>query len=153
MSHSPAGRPQRRSVVGAIAVLALGVVLAGCEGAFERPAFDSPRDPANGQLPPTPPNLRAEPVGCGGQGPLVTLTWGGDNAPGGFQLYRAARPDEDPGELVWTGRVRTCTDGGVTGLPALSSNTRYWYRVRSLDADGVPSLRSDSVSVLTETCP
>ena len=134
----------------------LVVALTACQGSFEAPSLTNPRDPANGDLPPTPAVIaQAEPC-LPSNPPTIKVDWSIANTPGltGFQIYRASSGAEDPGLLVASVAAdrRTFTDGTSPGVPGLSEQTTYWYRVRALDREGLPGLRSAPDSTTTFDC-
>jgi hypothetical protein len=131
--------------------------VAGCEGDFDPPVFDSSRDPANNQLPPTPTIDELESQSCTGGDPLVTLSWSIVDTTGiqGYQVYRSAAADIDPGNLIAavSSTQQEFTDGQpLPGLPGLAPDALYWYRVRALSRDGVPGFRSERDTVRTRAC-
>lgn len=144
----------------------IAVALAACQGSFDAPEFDNPRDPANGQLPLTP-EVDAAPclgLGCNSSScgpaacpPEIIVTWtidGDGSGLGGFQIYRAATRDEDPGTVIGSvGESERClVDGNLPGVPGPTAGATYWYRVRALSNTGVPSLRSAPDSVVAPAC-
>jgi hypothetical protein len=138
--------------------LAAGAVMIGCQGDFDPPAFNSPRDPSNNQLPPTPviDSVRVDNCGNGGL-PLAVLYWSILDTTGlqGYQIYRADTSSVDPGDLIAavSSAQRQFTDGRpLPGLPPLSIKTSYWYRVRALNRDGLPGLRSAPRVAVTDSC-
>ena len=138
------------------ALLATLLILAGCQGDFEPPALDSPRDPANGQLPPTP-TIRALTASCTDGDPQIQIEWSAADDPplAGFQIYRGRSLTEDPGTLIATVPpvARSFVDRAVAGMPGLAPNSLYYYRMRSLGQDGTPSLRSAAAARVTPPCP
>ncbi len=135
--------------------VAFAGAMAGCQGSFDAPRLNNPRDPANGQLPPTP-SASAQAQPCGPP-PTVLVSWTIADANGviGFQIYRAASTGEDPGILIASvdGAQRQITDGSLSGVPDLNERTTYFYRVRALAGGGIPGLRSNPVAVTTSDCP
>ena len=140
-------------IAGLLMALVLG---AACQGDFEPPALDSPRDPANGQLPATP-TISGLTTSCADGDPVIEVDWAAEEDPSltGFQVYRARSLEEDPGVLVATvgPAARSFVDGAVPGIPGLAPNALYYYRVRSLGPDGLPSLRSAAAARVTPPCP
>lgn len=160
--HGMFGRTSRASMLPVAclaAVLATVMVMISCQGDFDPPTFDNPRDPANNQLPPTPIIDSAVVDDCGNGGlPLVVLYWSILDTTGlqGFQIYRADTASVDPGDLIaaLSSSQRQFTDGRpLPGLPPLAAKTSYWYRVRSLNREGVPGLRSAPRVAVTDSCP
>jgi hypothetical protein len=149
----------RRSIAPvAFAGLALvpTLIFVSCQGTFDAPNLNNPRDPANEMLPPTPViNVTALPCLPMSQ-PRIRVDWTIQDTPEltGFQIYRAATAAEDPGLLVASvaASARTFDDGGSPGVPGLSERTTYWYRVRALGTQGIPGLRSASASTTTSDC-
>jgi hypothetical protein len=138
--------------------LLAAMVLAACQGNFAPPRLASPRDPANGQLPSTPRDVRAEARACEDGAPRLRVTWEFDPTPelGGFQIYRAETASEDPGLLIASSVPagdREFVDGAVPGPPPLAERMAYWYRVRALGTDDLPGLRSAPDSASAPDCP
>jgi hypothetical protein len=133
------------------------VMMSACQGDFDPPVFDNPRDPASNQLPPIPTAEAARSDTCSGDAPLVFLSWSLIDTTGiqGYQIYRSDSADIDPGDLIAAVSIsrREFTDGRpLPGLPGLDRRTPYWYRVRALSRDGVPGLRSAPIMVTTDSC-
>ena len=140
--------------------LGLGLVLVlfsmGCQGGFDPPALDNPRDPNNTDLPSVP-SVTASPRGCDHGVPEVRITWSvsmPQSEIAGFQIYRSSRENIDPGFLVAsTGAgARQFDDGALPGTSPLLENVTYWYRVRVLSTDGLASFRSQPASAVTANC-
>jgi len=127
----------------------------GCQGSFDPPALDNPRDPNNTDLPPVP-AVSATPSGCDDGVPVVRITWSVTQDPTitGFQIYRSSRENIDPGFLVAStgATTREFQDGTLPGTSPLLENVPYWYRVRVLGKDGLPGFRSQPDSALTPSC-
>ncbi len=147
---------RHRSRVGFLALAGLLLLGAACQGDFAPPVLDSPRDPANGLTPP-PPSISDLTVFCAGDEPQIRVQWTVVETTGlsGFQIYRSRSTGEDPGTLVASVPAdrRDFLDGAAPGIPGLSPNSVYYYRVRALGVDGVPGLRSQPSSRVTSTCP
>jgi hypothetical protein len=137
-------------------LLAAIALLAACQGDFEPPALDSPRDPANGQLPATP-DMTGLTASCVDGEPEIRIQWSAADDPllTGFQIYRGRSLSEDPGTLIATvpATARSFVDGAVGGIPGLAPNALYYYRMRALGRDGTPGLRSGAEATLTPPCP
>lgn len=137
-------------------LLAALALLTACMGDFEPPALDSPRDPANGQLPSVPVILDLT-ASCAGGEPEIQIEWSAadDTSLTGFQIYRGRSLTEDPGTLIATvpAAARSFVDGPVAGIPGLAPSSRYYYRMRALGRDGTPGLRSGAETDSTPPCP
>jgi hypothetical protein len=148
-----ARRALARGGLGLCVLAALGGL--GCQGGFDPPALDNPRDPNNTDLPPVP-SVSASATGCDDGVPVVRVTWSVSNDPSitGFQVYRSSRENIDPGFLVAaTGAgAREFMDGTLPGTSPLLENVPYWYRVRVLGANGLPGFRSQPDSAITPSC-
>jgi len=150
--------PPRHRSTGLLFIALLALTLsAACQGNFEPLALDSPRDPANSQLPATPMITGPPSASCADGVLTVRIEWSADDDQlfSGFQLYRGLSPADDPGTLVATIQpsARSFIDGAVAGIPGLAPRTLYYYRIRSLGPDGTPSLRSAAAAVVTPLCP
>jgi len=141
---------------GGLGLSMLAVVGAlGCQGGFDPPSLDNPRDPNNTDLPPVP-AVTATPIGCEDGVPVVRVTWSVTSDPSitGFQVYRSSRENIDPGFLVAaTGAsAREFRDGNLPGSSPLLESVPYWYRVRVLGTNGLPGYRSAPDSAITPSC-
>jgi len=127
----------------------------GCQGSFDPPALDNPRDPANTDLPPVP-AVTATSAGCDGGVPEVRVTWSvtADPSITGFQVYRSSRENIDPGFLIaaTAAGAREFVDGALPGSSPLLAGVPYWYRVRVLGPNAQPGFRSLPDSALTAVC-
>jgi hypothetical protein len=130
------------------------VAAGACLGDFDPPVLDSPRDPNNSSLPASP-SITAAPLSCQSGFPRVRVSWTIDSGPeiGGFQVYRSTSQAIDPGLLIASlpANARDFEDGGRSSA-ALAGGSPYWYRVRTLNTDGIPGLRSAPDSVTAATC-
>jgi hypothetical protein len=143
----------RRMLAAALLLLLAGI---GCQGGFDPPALDNPRDPANSDLPPTP-HVAASGAGCANGVPSVLVTWSVSNDPEitGFQVYRSSRENIDPGLLIASvpANARQFVDGVLQGTSPLVGGVPYWYRVRVLGPNATPGFRSTPDSAVTPVCP
>jgi hypothetical protein len=132
-----------RAMRGALPLVAAALLLLACQDDFERPAFDNPNDPANGNLPPTP-VIEVHEGTCVG-GPDLRIDWQVSSEAGisEYQVFRSESAAVDPGELILHVPVGTRE---VTDSDGLIEGQSYTYRVRAIGTDGLIGLRSDAVS-------